>query len=244
MTPSASSKPDSARLSAAAKAAALAGSAAALASPAVLAAPVPANSVPLSISFNNPGPIEWDVDNNGTFEFRLFVEDDYAIHFASYPSGNGRGMINLSSSGIDNVQNLPKGFLVGPTLPPGAFFGNASDTYRQMLYRTKSSYSGIPYSYKAIGYDAEGFSDGIPGCIGFRFTDGTRMLYGWAQIVIDLGADPSLTILNSYYDPDGNPIRCCDDGTGVPDSTPTAGLLALGAAGLAAYRRRMATRAA
>lgn len=243
MTLPVTSKSEGSRLSVAAKAAALAGSAAALAAPNAQAVPIPASNVPISISFNNPGPFEWDVDNNGQFEFRLFVEGDYAIHLASYPDGNGRGMVNLSSTG-DNVHNLPKGFLVGPALASG-YFGNGSSTYRQMIYRSKYTYDGIPYTYSGIGYDANGFTDGVPGCIGFRFTDGVNMFYGWAKIQIDLGADPTLTILESYYndEPDAA-IGCCETTTPVPESASTASLLALGAAGLALYRRRMAARSA
>ncbi len=91
----------------------------------------------------------------------------------------------------------------------------------------------------------------IPGIInfaGFRFATNThsstaQVRYGWAELRIDMDAEgfpDSVTLLAAAYDDTGAPIST-PSGTATPEPA-TAGLtlLALGAAGVAALRRRRA----
>ena len=86
----------------------------------------------------------------------------------------------------------------------------------------------------SIGYDFNyGFHPGGGNCVGFRFDSGAGYRYGFAEFNWDL-ASGTLTIPQWWYDDSGAAVQVVPKGA-VPEPSALA-LLAMGAAGLAAYR--------
>jgi hypothetical protein len=73
------------------------------------------------------------------------------------------------------------------------------------------------------------------GFVGFRFDSGAGQQYGWARITMDSGAPANTFTLVDYAFADpGQPISAGQ----IPDAGGSLGLLALGCAGLLAWRAR------
>jgi len=83
------------------------------------------------------------------------------------------------------------------------------------------------------------------GYVGFRSqqTDGTH--YGWIKLTVNNANASSVTIDSFAYDTvAGQPITAGETGSGIPEPATSAALLALGSAGLVAYRQRRKLRRA
>ncbi|MCC6353799.1 MAG: PEP-CTERM sorting domain-containing protein [Verrucomicrobiae bacterium] len=125
----------------------------------------------------------------------------------------------------DGFAKLNAGFAVGPTLATGfKFFA-----FAQALITITST--------GGIGFDASqsGWALNDTGYFGFKFSNASGTHYGWGQVNIDgSSAGSGYTILNAYYNdtPDA-PITVAP----IPEPSHVA-ILALGAAGVAAWRRR------
>ncbi|WOO42790.1 hypothetical protein [Rubellicoccus peritrichatus] len=94
--------------------------------------------------------------------------------------------------------------------------------------------------------DVDGFTSGSPTLIGFGFSPdnmSSDVFYGWAEIVVTTGANPSVELLQWAYQDDGSGIQV----GAVPEPASVAsglGALALGAAGLRRWRRNKALNSA
>ncbi len=114
---------------------------------------------------------------------------------------------------------IPEGGIVGPSL---AFS------------------SGYLYPLSNGDIYAPGFSNGVPGYIGFQFQKNGATLYGWAEVVMTSGEKFGDFQINSWaFDDTGAPIQV---GV-VPEPAATGvglGALALGAAGVIRWRKNRA----
>lgn len=196
---------------------------------------------PLTRSLGDPinVGVDWDVDGANGRDFILAVGSNGSIYLDSNASVtnsgddvplNGQGMVRQTpAGGNDVVQNLPLNFFVGPTLAAGYAFGPAGQTYRTILGSSGS-----------LGVDVAGFIFG-DNYIGFRFDGGSMTtLYGWARINV---TSTSVTIAEWAYENSGAGLNvgATSSATAVPEpSTHSLALLGLGAAGVAAWRRRKA----
>ncbi len=178
----------------------------------------------------------FDLDGNGTIDFRLGqrtgdTNGGGAIVLA--PTGGTLGVIGISSSGYNYAGRLGGGVNVGP----GAGFLNLTGSgfgARASL----ASGNGFPNSQWASPSPSTGY-------LGLRFTGvGGVTQYAWLQLTVDGNTNPGarkITLIGAAFENTGAAIQ-----TGaVPEPTTTSlGLLALGAFGLMAHRKRTAARRA
>lgn len=157
---------------------------------------------------------------------------------------NGAGIMNTANSN----SNLAAGRLIGP----GEQFGHFG-AFKSGFWRAGSS---------SVSNPGGNFSFNVPGLVGFRLGNGD---YGWIRLRFDdaglnqplktlLGGSPlqdghgfpdGMTVVDWAYDNSGAPIAAGDTGATpptVPEPSPLA-LLAAGAAGITALRRRKAKQA-
>jgi hypothetical protein len=95
-----------------------------------------------------------------------------------------------------------------------------------------------PLDCCGYGYAAQWQQPGT-GFVGFRFNDGSGIQYGWARINMD-GADAgnTFTLIDYAFAGPGEKIRAGQTTESVPESGGSLGLLALGCAGVLAWRAR------
>lgn len=182
---------------------------------------------------NNGGitDISWDVDGAFGVDFAVTTRGFGPPTIVIDSDGrNGQGMVQLPpNAGADEIRNLASGVNVGPTLSAGYVWGPGNQDSRTFLVNSS-----------IVSANADGFVFG-DNFIGFRFDAGPVRLYGWARInlVNNGGGSASLTVAEWAYEDSGAAVRVGDTG-----STPSApephslALLAMGAGGLAAWRRR------
>ena len=216
-----------------------------------------------STFFDAPGTtVTWDVDGVGGVDFELFVagfnfssgltysgQNPYFSNRASvqlasrdysYNPLNGRGLV--APFPTDNVQALPAGFNVGPTLANYTWGSGSVSGYRyRNAMQAGSGISYYGYSFNTgptIGYDFDfGFAPG-DNFFGFRFEQNGNLHYGWAEINFDLN-NTTVTINRWAYESVAG--RGIEVGA-IPEPTSALALLTLGAVGLMTHRGRRSSK--
>lgn len=216
------------------------------------AAVVHMNSSPVTMNLSAaPGTqVNWDVDGDSTPDFFLanatygagpYSPDIQLIALNSNQPGAAVNKVGNVNGSV--IQNLGTGFIVGPTLAANYYFG-VSGTDRRLLRRQGDGYGGFG---PQLGPEVAGFNEGETGFMGFRFESGGNTYYGWASLLLELGGvgDPlsanAVTISEWAYEslPD-TPIAAgaTSSFTNSPVPEPSSlALLALGAGGVAVWRR-------
>ena len=189
------------------------------------------------VSPSSPGTINWDIDNDGTDDFRFSLTSSiYTSSISTYyyefltirDLGDARVARPDESSNI--FAKLSSGAKLG-TAADGLSF-NAATENRTLLF----SYTGKVY----LGYLPAngGWSLGDTGYFGFKFTSSGNTHYGWAEMTLSSGSQARATINEAWYNntPDGEVT------VGVVPEPAEVGLglgaLALGAAGLRRMRQK------
>jgi hypothetical protein len=172
----------------------------------------------------------WDVDSDGSNDFRLF--NGSTALFLGSNSANGRGLI--APYFTDNVIALNTSFNVGPTLASnvwGDSGGGSGYAFRNMMYTNGS-----------IGYDWNfGFGQG-DNFFGFRFNKPDGLHYGYAVVNFD-SPKKLVTISRWAYNNVADGIAHVESITpsaAVPGPIGLAGLAA-GAAWTRKLRKRIKT---
>jgi hypothetical protein len=177
---------------------------------------VTSSPVSLSPTAGNGATSFWDVDSDGSNDFRLF-NNYYGLNFGSVGL-NGRGLI--APFYTDNVQALNTSFNVGPTLASNVWGrgGTAGSGYRNIMYPGG-----------AIGYDWNyGFGQG-DNFFGFRFNKPDGLHYGYAVVNFD-SPNKLVTISRWAYNNVADGIAHVETITADPSPVPGP----IGLAGLAA----------
>jgi hypothetical protein len=170
-------------------------------------------------------PINWDVDNDGNWDFRFQGKSNSSV--ISVTGGGTNAWVQANNASTYAISNLPLSFSVGDQ--PGYRFGSHSTTV------------GLQ---SAGSFDAlKGFADGVTGYSGFVFRISGRSHYGWVEWTHTLATGPGGGLLHvhnwAFEDTPGTPIHIADTGdTGVVPEPGSLALLAAGAGGLLAWRRR------
>ena len=154
---------------------------------------------------------------------------------------NGRGFVTTGG----RLAALNAASLIGNTLAAYAWGGGAATLARRSQTLTNGATGRN--SYFAYFPDGGNF-------IGFRFlnpSDGNNVDYGWALLAFDSTNGPSAAIQDWAYACGGDPIAAGQTSTDTSCSNPgtapepsSLALLAMGAVGLAALRRRKQCEAA
>lgn len=150
-----------------------------------------------------------------TSEFASISKAVFEFAPGNVPNGNAFAASRVGGNSFSSVARLAQGALVGPAL----------------------TFSSIGEHLASNSYPGLGHFNPVPetGDIGLRMVRGSDTFYGWADITVN--ADYSITLNAFGYDDAGNPVTTDPPQTPEPASIV---LLALGAAGIAAWRRRMA----
>ncbi len=174
------------------------------------------------------GENNWDVDGDGTPDFELRNSSTEAM----FNDLNGGRLVVPGGVSSGGVARLASGITVGATLATGYKFHAGAQNNN-----TITSSSAV---------EVAGWNIGDVGFFGFKFTNVSGTHYGWGELDIFGDTDASgFSILRAYYENEADvAIVVGDEGstaTPEPASTiPAIVLLAAGAAGVRAWRRRKA----
>ena len=130
-----------------------------------------------------------------------------------------------------------------PTSPAGGVYmrGTSTTPGNQPLGTLVDTFANYGSGSSTFGGAATQWQFNATNYIGFRFLNeaDTLIHYGWASVLVGATAiDPVRSVQQIYYESQANTgITVGDTGSGVPEPS-TAALLAAGAMGLLALRRR------
>lgn len=204
---------------------------------------VSASNLPLPINLFSNTVNNWSIDSGTPPTFRLSAtsrtisSSSTAARIFFGSTARGQGVVIGSVGDPLHILRLNAGFSVGKTLAGPTAWGNPGN--RTVVTATRT-YDGSIYKSNKIRDGAQ--ADNL---FGFRFTGtDSKLHYGWADLFLDI--DYNVTIKSGAYEscPDAS-IKVgataggssCTGSSGVPEPSSLA-LLALGAGGLAAFRRR------
>ena len=175
-----------------------------------------------------------DVGTNSELSFNL-GDNGAAINFAngSYYAGSYNAGAYITNGGDrGGVAGFVNTFLYLDNLSSG---DNVSTFASQFAGQTSPVYA----IYGQTPGPETAFARGEEGILGFRFDDGAGGdLFGWARITFDPGTDNTFTVNEFAYTTEvGEQIAAGQTTAAVPEPT-SLGLLALGAVGVLANRRR------
>ncbi len=144
-------------------------------------------------------------------------------------------------SGFGSGSSAPQGLPVSPAI--FSVLQLASKLSFGQTINTRPFVTG--YGHLALYPNAEGVGDTAQwlepgtGFVGFRFNVGSGVQYGWARIDAEGQPGNVFTLIDYAFTDQGERITAGQTGiTSVPDSGGSLGLLALGCAGLLAWRAR------
>jgi hypothetical protein len=133
------------------------------------------------------------------------------------------------STQASSAARLPFGASIGPARRFNSFVGTLAE--QSVHLSSASHFSGHFGHFNSTGGDISGY-------LGLEILQGSTPEYGWANITVH--PDFSVTLNSFALDTSGAALTAGETGV-VPPATPEPAsilLLALGAAGLAAYRRK------
>ncbi len=189
-------------------------------------------SGPIDHTFNAPP------GGNSTAQFQLDKPGDYL-----------RGWHTRFADGVHGAAIFSA--IITPNLEAGAvagFVGNGFDMFQYVSklyfgqnlstlpFVVRGGFLAIPVGGEDTGLNGQWQQPGT-GFVGFRFNGGAGVQYGWARIHTDGQPGNTFTLIDYAFGTPGQHITAGETRTNsVPESGGSLGLLALGCAGLLAWR--------
>jgi hypothetical protein len=171
-----------------------------------------------------------DPDNFPDFRLRNEIGASYITAAIRSPVGGTLDVIGQQGVAGPYTLNYPSRLSAGAVIGPAATFFTLNDANNNGTMASGYGFAGEKW-----------FStSGATGFLGIRFTFNGETHYGFVNLTVAGSNDPApfhFTINSIAYEDQANTAI-----TAVPEPG-TLGLLALGAVGLAAYRRKMAKKA-
>lgn len=173
---------------------------------------------------------------NVVFSFGLYRTSFRSSKVAYFEWGNNIGA-NVLANSTGYAVRLAAGNIVGSIAPAGDAFTNYAPIARTFTSFYYSSSSSSLYSLAQRKFAA---TLGEPFYLGLELTGGANPLFGWAEVQLDPNTF-DVNLIQFAYQDDGSAIVTGDIGE-VPEPASIY-LVALGAIGMAAYKRRQRKRA-
>ncbi len=191
--------------------------AAAVAASASPALPAVVIHVTTPFNVNTPNTsVNWDIDGGGVSDFTFYNGSAARIYALRVPVSNGgNAWVQFTGSFGSNLRAVPANFTIGP----GGVFQHASAALFTVSHAVPSQ-GGLHFGTEYVG---------------FKFLITGQTHYGWANITL---GDQNLTVNDWAYESSPNTAIAA---SAVPEPAQSAaglGLLALGAAGVATFKRR------
>ena len=174
------------------------------------------------------GNVSFTLDNGSTLNF---VNQSYT--YPGYPT------IFQAGVGVDQADGSVGGGVAAFSIPLAGLYGSNVASGVNLSTLNFQVQNNVYVAYGAGGPNS-GFDAGVEGITAFSFNNGTQ--FGWARLTFDETAatdtDINTFVVNEFaYTTDPDHQIAAGQTVGVPEPT-SLGLLALGAVGVLANRRR------
>ena len=174
------------------------------------------------------GNLSFTLDNGSTLNF---VNQSYT--YPGYPT------IFQAGVGVDQADGSVGGGVAAFSIPLAGLYGSNVASGVNLSTLNFQVQNNVYVAYGAGGPNS-GFDAGVEGITAFSFNNGTQ--FGWARLTFDETAatdtDINTFVVNEFaYTTDPDHQIAAGQTVGVPEPT-SLGLLALGAVGVLANRRR------
>lgn len=173
----------------------------------------------------------FNLDNNAVLRF-VHTRATY-----SHPASHGQALFRIQGAA---VSNMFRGVAIGSYRYPAKLGSNV-----QVSGGAFAGFNGnffATLAFHAGGGASQWLAAGT-GFIGFRFNNGGGIEYGWARVTMDGAPGNSFKLVDYAWADPGTAIRTGQTSAAVPEPG-SLGLLAVGAAGLLAWRKRRANASA
>ena len=183
------------------------------------------------------GPINAVFPAGSSVQQSFALDNAAVIRFVNVLTGSSSGGVALFRLQGAAVSNQFRGIAAGSFRYPERLASNAPVSGGAFTNFNANFFATLAYGG---GYANSQFLGAGVGFIGFRFNGGGGTEYGWARVNMEGSPGNGFTLIDYAWADTGTQIRAGQ--TAIPEPS-SLGLLAAGAAGLLAWRKRRAAAA-